>query len=165
MPYLRMRPRRARFPEMDPAVKRMCATSLVPCRLASQESVRTQFWQLCLTVKPERSLNRVSPRLTLQARFLPSVLSHNERIFFCNANKRITNTGYGIAVGVIMAISFALGVAAYFRVKGDAANYFVAGHSLPLWMVAVVRVTLASDCSCLDLLLVASSLAYTCFLI
>ena len=53
----------------------------------------------------------------------------------------LTNAGYGVAVGVIMAVSFALGVGAYFRVKGDAANYFVAGHSLPVWMVAVVRIT------------------------
>lgn len=46
--------------------------------------------------------------------------------------------GYGIAVGIIMAISFVLGIAGYFRVQNEAANFFVAGNSLPLWMVAVV---------------------------
>jgi hypothetical protein len=47
--------------------------------------------------------------------------------------------GYAVAVGIILAISFALGVAGYFQIKGDAANYFVAGNSLPMWMVAIVR--------------------------
>jgi Sodium:solute symporter family len=47
--------------------------------------------------------------------------------------------GYAVAVGIVLAISFALGVAGYFQIKGDAANYFVAGNSLPMWMVAIVR--------------------------
>ena len=47
--------------------------------------------------------------------------------------------GYGIAVGIIVGVSFLLGAVAYVRVQGDAANYFVAGHSLPWWMVAIVR--------------------------
>jgi len=49
--------------------------------------------------------------------------------------------GYGVAVGIIVAISFALGIGGYFMIKGDAANYFVAGHSLNLPMVAIVSQT------------------------
>lgn len=45
--------------------------------------------------------------------------------------------GYGIAVGVSIAISFAVGMATIFIVHGQAVNFFVAGHSLPLWIVAM----------------------------
>ena len=48
--------------------------------------------------------------------------------------------GYGVAVGIIVGISFSLGIAGYFMIKGDASNYFVAGHSLNLPMVAIVRI-------------------------
>jgi hypothetical protein len=56
--------------------------------------------------------------------------------------------GYAVAVGIILAISFALGVAGYFQIKGDAANYFVAGNSLPMWMVAIVRINQGACSSC-----------------
>ena len=45
--------------------------------------------------------------------------------------------GFGIAVGLTIAVSFAIGVATIFVVKGEPENYFVAGHSLPLWIVAM----------------------------
>lgn len=45
--------------------------------------------------------------------------------------------GFGIAVGVTIAISFLIGLLTYFVVKGEAENYFVAGKSLPLWIVAM----------------------------
>jgi len=45
--------------------------------------------------------------------------------------------GYGIGVGITIAISFIVGLLTYFVVKGEAENYFVAGKSLPLWIVAM----------------------------
>jgi hypothetical protein len=45
--------------------------------------------------------------------------------------------GYGIAVALTIVVSFLIGVATIFVVKGEAENYFVAGHSLPLWIVAM----------------------------
>lgn len=45
--------------------------------------------------------------------------------------------GYGIGVAVSIAISFLIGLATFFVVHGEAENYFVAGHSLPLWIVAM----------------------------
>lgn len=45
--------------------------------------------------------------------------------------------GFGIAVGIAIAISFIIGLLTYFVVKGEAENYFVAGKSLPLWIVAM----------------------------
>ena len=46
-------------------------------------------------------------------------------------------TGYGVAVGCAVAISFIVGAITNFWVNDKAENYFVAGHSLPLWIVAV----------------------------
>jgi hypothetical protein len=45
--------------------------------------------------------------------------------------------GYGIAVGVSIAISFIIGILTIFVVKGESENFFVAGRSLPLWIVAM----------------------------
>jgi len=45
--------------------------------------------------------------------------------------------GYGIAVGFAIGLSFFIGLLTYFLVKGEAENYFVAGKSLPLWIVAM----------------------------
>ena len=45
--------------------------------------------------------------------------------------------GYGIGVALTIVVSFLIGVATYFVVQGEAENYFVAGHSLPLWIVAM----------------------------
>jgi hypothetical protein len=45
--------------------------------------------------------------------------------------------GYGIAVAMTIVVLFLIGVATYFLVDGEAENYFVAGHSLPLWIVAM----------------------------
>eukprot|EP00984_Skeletonema_dohrnii_P033250 scaffold29187_cov59-Skeletonema_dohrnii-CCMP3373.AAC.1 len=50
--------------------------------------------------------------------------------------------GYGIAVAVFMAISALIGIATVLFIKGKSENYFVAGRSLPLWVVAA---TLASQ--------------------
>lgn len=45
--------------------------------------------------------------------------------------------GYGIAVMISVIISFLIGCATYFVVKGKSVNFFVAGRSLPLWIVAM----------------------------
>ncbi|GAX18701.1 solute carrier family 5 (high affinity choline transporter), member 7 [Fistulifera solaris] len=47
------------------------------------------------------------------------------------------SVGFAIAVGASIILSFAIGVLSYFFVDGEAENYFVAGHSLPLWIVAM----------------------------
>jgi Na+/proline symporter len=43
---------------------------------------------------------------------------------------------YGIVVGFGIAVSFVCGFATLFLVHGKAENFFVAGRSLPLWVVA-----------------------------
>ena len=40
-------------------------------------------------------------------------------------------------MALTIVVSFLIGVATYFVVQGEAENYFVAGHSLPLWIVAM----------------------------
>lgn len=40
-------------------------------------------------------------------------------------------------MAVAIAISFIIGIATFFVVQGEAEKYFVAGHSLPLWIVAM----------------------------
>jgi len=40
-------------------------------------------------------------------------------------------------VGFAIGLSFLIGLLTYFLVKGEAENYFVAGKSLPLWIVAM----------------------------
>ena len=46
-------------------------------------------------------------------------------------------TGHGLAVGFAIGLSFLIGALTYFLVQGEAENYFVAGKSLPLWIVAM----------------------------
>jgi hypothetical protein len=45
--------------------------------------------------------------------------------------------GFGIAIVVAIVISFLIGFATLFLVQGEAENFFVAGRSLPLWIVAM----------------------------
>lgn len=61
---------------------------------------------------------------------------------FCTFSSEILSLGYGIAVAVFVAISALIGIATVLCVKGKTENYFVAGRSLPLWVVAA---TLASQ--------------------
>jgi hypothetical protein len=46
-------------------------------------------------------------------------------------------TVYGLGVAFAIGFSFLLGILSYFFVKGEAENYFVAGKSLPMWIVAM----------------------------
>lgn len=48
----------------------------------------------------------------------------------------IFSLGYGIAIIVAIVISFLIGFATLFLVQGEAENFFIAGKSLPLWIVA-----------------------------
>lgn len=57
--------------------------------------------------------------------------------------------GYAIAMGVSVAISFIVGISTYVFVKGESENYFLAGRSLPLWMVAVTLAAAAVDSNAL----------------
>eukprot|EP00529_Nitzschia_sp_RCC80_P014061 CAMPEP_0113474276 /NCGR_PEP_ID=MMETSP0014_2-20120614/18494_1 /TAXON_ID=2857 /ORGANISM="Nitzschia sp." /LENGTH=743 /DNA_ID=CAMNT_0000367105 /DNA_START=176 /DNA_END=2407 /DNA_ORIENTATION=- /assembly_acc=CAM_ASM_000159 len=45
--------------------------------------------------------------------------------------------GYGIVIAIGIGISFLVGFATLFLVHGEAENFFVAGRSLPLWIVAM----------------------------
>lgn len=45
--------------------------------------------------------------------------------------------GYGIAVGIAIALSFAIGIWTSTQIHGEAENYFIAGKSLPLWIVSM----------------------------
>jgi Na+/proline symporter len=51
-------------------------------------------------------------------------------------------SGYGIAVLLAVIVSFLIGVATYFMIKGSAENFYVAGRSLPLFVTVM---TLASQ--------------------
>jgi hypothetical protein len=57
--------------------------------------------------------------------------------------------GYGISMGVSVAISFLVGISTYVFVKGESENYFLAGRSLPLWIVAVTLAAAAVDSNAL----------------
>jgi Na+/proline symporter len=59
----------------------------------------------------------------------------HERLFLLFYHEH--HTGFGIAVIISIIISFIVGVATYFWVKGKSVNFFVAGRSLPLWVVAM----------------------------
>lgn len=52
--------------------------------------------------------------------------------FYCSFS-----VGYGIAVALSIAVSFLIGVGTIFLVHGKTENFFVAGRSLPLWIVAM----------------------------
>ena len=45
--------------------------------------------------------------------------------------------GYAIAVGLAIALSFAIGIWTSTFIHGEAENYFIAGKSLPLWIVCM----------------------------
>lgn len=57
--------------------------------------------------------------------------------------------GYGIAVAVSIVISFLVGISALIMVRGKSVNFFVAGRSLPLWIVAVTLTAASVDSNCL----------------
>jgi hypothetical protein len=47
------------------------------------------------------------------------------------------SNGFGICILLGIVISFMIGIATLFFVEGEAENFFVAGRSLPLWIVAM----------------------------
>jgi hypothetical protein len=57
--------------------------------------------------------------------------------------------GYGIAVGISMAVSFIAGIMAFLWIKGKSENYFVAGRSLPVWVVTVTLAAASLDSNAL----------------
>ena len=57
--------------------------------------------------------------------------------------------GFGITIGVAIGISFLIGVSTYFVVAGQAENFFVAGRSLPLWIVAFTLAAQSIDSNAL----------------
>jgi Na+/proline symporter len=54
-------------------------------------------------------------------------------------------TGFGIAVAISIVISFLIGIATFFVVKGQSVNFFVAGRSLPLWIVSMTLAAQSID--------------------
>lgn len=54
-------------------------------------------------------------------------------------------SGFAVAVGLCIMVSFLIGLSTYFFVQGEAENYFVAGHSLPLWIVAMTLAAQSVD--------------------
>lgn len=58
-------------------------------------------------------------------------------------------SGFGIAVGISIGVSFIVGMLTYFIVKGESENYFVAGRSLPLWIVAITLAAQSIDSNAL----------------
>jgi hypothetical protein len=63
----------------------------------------------------------------------------------CPATTPKPGPGYGIAVGVVILISFAFGLFTYFWVGNKSENYFVAGHSIPTWVVCMTLGAQAVD--------------------
>ena len=57
--------------------------------------------------------------------------------------------GYGIAVGISIGVSFIAGMLAFVWIKGKSENYFVAGRSLPIWVVTVTLVASSIDSNAL----------------
>ena len=57
--------------------------------------------------------------------------------------------GYAIAMGISVVISFVVGMLTYFCVNGESENYFLAGRSLPLWIVAVTLAAASVDSNAL----------------
>jgi hypothetical protein len=58
-------------------------------------------------------------------------------------------TGYGIAVAISIAVSFIIGMGTFFIVKGESENFFVAGRSLPLWIVSITLAAQSIDSNAL----------------
>lgn len=63
----------------------------------------------------------------------------------CPATSQEPGVGYGIGVGFIIFVSFAFGLMTCIFVGNKSENYFVAGHSLPTWVVAVTLGAQAVD--------------------
>jgi hypothetical protein len=63
----------------------------------------------------------------------------------CPAISPEPGVGYGIGVGIIIFISFVIGMMTYVLVRDKSENYFVAGHSLPTWIVAITLGAAAVD--------------------
>jgi Na+/proline symporter len=61
----------------------------------------------------------------------------------------LVDPGYGIAIAVLIGITALLGLMTFLFVHGEAVNYFVAGRSLPLWIVTVSLAVQALDYSSL----------------
>jgi Na+/proline symporter len=47
------------------------------------------------------------------------------------------SNGFSIAIIVAIVLSFSIGMSTLFLVHGKTENFFVAGRSLPLWIVAM----------------------------
>lgn len=58
-------------------------------------------------------------------------------------------TGFRVAVIVAIVLSFVVGVATLFLIRGNADNFFVAGRSLPLYVVAVSLASQSIDSNAL----------------
>eukprot|EP00934_Nitzschia_sp_Nitz4_P005955 Nitzschia sp. Nitz4//scaffold243_size29414//16856//19408//NITZ4_008060-RA/size29414-augustus-gene-0.13-mRNA-1//-1//CDS//3329543843//5945//frame0 len=54
----------------------------------------------------------------------------------CPAEVERPTKGFGIAIIIAIVVSFLIGFATLFLVQGEAENFFIAGKSLPLWIVA-----------------------------
>jgi Na+/pantothenate symporter len=57
--------------------------------------------------------------------------------------------GYGTAVICFAGLFMCLGVATFFAVKGKAENFFVAGRTLPLWVISFTLAAQALDSNAL----------------
>jgi hypothetical protein len=55
------------------------------------------------------------------------------------------SNGFGICVLLGIIVSFLIGIATLFFVEGEADNFFVAGRSLPLWIVAMTLAAQSID--------------------
>ena len=72
---------------------------------------------------------------------LPDLFTVHFIVFQCS--------GYGIAVIVFVVFSFLIGISTFIFVKGQTVNFFVAGRSLPLWIVSLTLTAQAIDSNAL----------------
>jgi hypothetical protein len=63
----------------------------------------------------------------------------------CPATSPEPGVGYGIGVGFVVVVSFVVGLMTCVFVGSKSENYFVAGHALPTWIVAVTLGAAAVD--------------------
>ena len=66
-------------------------------------------------------------------------------------------SGFGVGIGIMIAFFCAIGIGAFYFVGGKAENFFVAGRSLPLF---VITLTLASQSIDSNALLGNADLSY-----
>lgn len=67
----------------------------------------------------------------------------------CDCHVSLFNTlGYGIAITISIVVSF-VRFGTYFYVKDQSVNFFVAGRSLPLWIVAITMAAQSIDSNAL----------------